>query len=161
MPTNFILRKKHDAPKINVGALRIFSKYGLTPFQAAGAFSKLRKSGAVVVRFLHVENVIEPVRDLERYGIWAQRYGSKYRPFYPVPFENWKIGMEFWCGPGFPFRVTDVGSRTITAIHLNTPNDPSWYNGPPYAIEEIVFDENDLQSCYLEEPTELNGLVHM
>jgi|CXWL01.1.fsa_nt_gi hypothetical protein len=35
-----------------------------------------------------------------------------------------------------------MGSRTIIAIALDAPDD-SWYNGPPYGVSEIVFDEYD------------------
>jgi hypothetical protein len=27
------------------------------------------------------------------------------------------------------------------------PDDPSWYNGPPYAVAEYVFDEYGQQGC--------------
>ncbi len=29
-------------------------------------------------------------------------------------------------------------------------NDPSWFNGPPYAVAECVFDEDDIEGCTLE-----------
>lgn len=79
---------------------------------------------------------------------------------YPVPFESWKIGMQFWMS-GKQYRVTDVGSRTLAAIPLETlttngtitfEEHPSWWNGPPYAVVEQVIDEHDLQACYLEKP---------
>lgn len=71
------------------------------------------------------------------------------------------IGQEFWCG-GKRWRCTDIGTRVIVAIclephevvtlvrseHSEAPrqerhitDDPSWHVGPPYAIEECVFDE--------------------
>ena len=78
------------------------------------------------------------------------------------------IGQEFWCG-GKRWRCTDVGTRVITAICLEpheivtivsseypaTPgrqtlsitDDPAWFNGPPYAVDEVVFDEYDIQAC--------------
>ena len=28
---------------------------------------------------------------------------------------------------------------------------PSWLNGPPYAVEEVVFDENELVGCFRTE----------
>jgi hypothetical protein len=80
------------------------------------------------------------------------------------------VGVEFWCG-GRRWRCTDIGSRTIIAISLephevesvkmakgaalpadeqrNLTNDPSWLNGPPYAVDETVFDEYDLEGCSL------------
>jgi hypothetical protein len=55
--------------------------------------------------------------------------------------ENFKCGEEEW-------RCTDIGSRVITAIHLNsTLKDNSWFNGPPYAVIESVFDEYDQPGC--------------
>jgi hypothetical protein len=37
------------------------------------------------------------------------------------------------------WRVTDVGTRVVIAIEYR----PGWMSGPPYAVVEIVFDEND------------------
>jgi len=43
-------------------------------------------------------------------------------------------------------RCTDIGTRVIVAIRIDDhPDDPSWYNGPPYAVAESVFDEYDQQ----------------
>jgi hypothetical protein len=46
------------------------------------------------------------------------------------------------------FRVTDIGTRTIIAVRIteNEKADPSWLNGPPYAIAELVFDEDDFDA---------------
>jgi hypothetical protein len=35
-------------------------------------------------------------------------------------------------------------------------DDASWLNGPPYAVEEAVFDENELLGCFRTE-AELPG----
>ncbi len=59
------------------------------------------------------------------------------------------IGAVFWCG-GQQWRCTDIGKRVITAIKLDHDDDPSWYNGPPYAVAECVIDENDIGGCTLE-----------
>jgi hypothetical protein len=45
------------------------------------------------------------------------------------------------------WRCTDVGTRTIAAIKLDMDHDPSWYNGPPYAVAESVFDEDGFEGC--------------
>ena len=37
------------------------------------------------------------------------------------------------------WRVTDVGTRVIVAIK----HTPGWMEGPPYALAEHVFDEDD------------------
>ena len=78
--------------------------------------------------------------------------------------EEFSIGTEFVTNTG-RWRCTDVGTRTIVAIKLSevtvttyaddgttttsteAPPDPSWFNGPPYALAEHVFDEDDLSSC--------------
>ena len=82
--------------------------------------------------------------------------------------SDFRIGGEFWCG-GKRWRCTDIGSRVIVAISLEPhevvhyspgqdgmspgklerqiTDDPSWLNGPPYAILESVFDEYDLPGC--------------
>lgn len=39
----------------------------------------------------------------------------------------------------------------ILAIKLDHPEDPSWYAGPPYAIEEHVFDEDGIECLSLNE----------
>ena len=59
---------------------------------------------------------------------------------------DFEIGLEFECG-GRRWRCTDLGTRTVIAIPLEYPEDPSWYNGPPYAVAETVFDEYDLEGC--------------
>lgn len=62
-----------------------------------------------------------------------------------VRVADFQIGTEFSNSVG-DWRVTDVGLRTIIAINISIhKDDPSWYNGPPYAVPEVVFDEDDLE----------------
>lgn len=78
--------------------------------------------------------------------------------------SDFSIGIEFMTETG-QWRCTDVGTRTITAIYLSSvevttqsgdgqltsevvTNDSSWFNGPPYAVAEQVFDEHSLESCW-------------
>lgn len=58
-----------------------------------------------------------------------------------------KIGSHF-TNSGGEWIVTDIGSRTLAAIKLEPKmeDDPSWLAGPPYAVAEFVFDEDDLNS---------------
>ena len=57
------------------------------------------------------------------------------------------IGAEFECG-GKTWRCTDMGTRAIIAVCLSDhKDDPSWYNGPPYAVAEFVFDEDSIIVC--------------
>jgi len=78
-----------------------------------------------------------------------------------IKHEDYSIGLEFKTDTGI-WRCTDIGQRTITAIkisdititttkpdgssttRLDESPDTSWFNGPPYAVQEVVFDENDL-----------------
>ncbi len=52
--------------------------------------------------------------------------------------SDFKIGREFLTETG-RWRCTDVGKRTIAAIKLDHDDDPSWYNGPPYAVAGACF----------------------
>ena len=61
--------------------------------------------------------------------------------------SDFKIGMLFKTATG-EWRTTDVGTRVITAIKLDPNKDRSWYNGPPYAVSEVVFDEYDFEGCH-------------
>ncbi len=70
--------------------------------------------------------------------------------------SEFSIGTEFYLGDA-TWRCTDVGTRTIAAIRIDqvtvthsdgkgnttsevVKDDPSWFNGPPYAVAESVFD---------------------
>lgn len=82
--------------------------------------------------------------------------------------EDFSIGLEFYTVGG-KWRCTDVGKRTIAAIQIDhvdvvtydsitktktqkiVTDNPSWFNGPPYAVLEHVFDENDFVGCHLLE----------
>lgn len=55
---------------------------------------------------------------------------------------DFRIGTEFSSATG-RWRCTDVGTRVIVAIKLDR-DDAAWLLGPPYAVPEQVFDENDL-----------------
>jgi len=65
-----------------------------------------------------------------------------------MKLQDFKIGEEFTTNLGrFRWRCTDIGTRVITAIRVDDAKDKSWYNGPPYAVHESVFDENDQPGC--------------
>ena len=54
--------------------------------------------------------------------------------------------MAVHLGPRVIVQQESVGDE-----HRATPvvvDDPSWLNGPPYAVAEVVFDEDDLADCY-------------
>lgn len=64
-----------------------------------------------------------------------------------MQLRDFKIGIEFICGEK-RWRCTDMGTRVIVAICLDEYNDQSWFNGPPYAVSETVFDEYDIKVCH-------------
>lgn len=77
---------------------------------------------------------------------------------------EFRIGTLFWCGDRL-WRCTDIGSRVIVAIRLDAvklggsapdagriltqaeAEAEGWFNGPPYAVAELVFDAYDLEGC--------------
>ena len=79
-----------------------------------------------------------------------------------MELRDFVIGEAFWTH-GEAFRCTDIGTRVVVAVKLGPraigraetvdgelqitkriDDNPSWLNGPPYAVEELVFDENEL-----------------
>lgn len=71
-----------------------------------------------------------------------------------MKLNEFKIGHSFYCGDK-QWRCTDKGSRVVVAICLEPVNtnlelgskDQAWFNGPPYAVVENVFDEYDIENC--------------
>ena len=83
--------------------------------------------------------------------------------------SEFHIGLEFFTDTG-KWRCTDKGTRVIVAISLEprqvtaletsdddkytiasrVSNDTRDLLGPPYSVEEVVFDEYDLPACRLE-----------
>lgn len=80
--------------------------------------------------------------------------------------SDFVIGRSFWCG-GSEYRCTDIGSRVVVAIPVGdmftqtesgtkriTASEAAakgWFRGPPYAVAEVVFDENDFPACSPEQ----------
>jgi hypothetical protein len=64
-----------------------------------------------------------------------------------MKLDHFFHGLEFMCG-GSRWRCTDVGSRVVVAIKIDEhDDDKSWLSGPPYAVNEEVFDECGLEGC--------------
>jgi hypothetical protein len=61
-----------------------------------------------------------------------------------MQINDFKVGSEYLCGYK-RWRCTDIGTRVVVAICLDDHDDPSWHNGPPFAIPETVFDEFDVK----------------
>ena len=62
--------------------------------------------------------------------------------------DEFRTGRTFYTASG-KRRCTDIGTRVIVAIKLDQ-EDPRNYNGPPYSIAELVFDEYDMEGCSLD-----------
>jgi len=71
----------------------------------------------------------------ELYDEWSPK-GSQHSDF--------QIGTVFRSGKG-RWLCTDIGTRTIIGIPY-TPRRPDDMNGPPYFLQESVFDEHDIQA---------------
>lgn len=52
-------------------------------------------------------------------------------------------------GPREIGRAEKVDGELRTTKRID--DDPSWLNGPPYGVEELVFDENELLGCFRNE----------
>lgn len=63
--------------------------------------------------------------------------------------SQFKIGTEFYSCDTHRWRCTDIGSRVIVAIRIDEHKDKTWYDGPPYAVAETVFDEYSRQGVTL------------
>lgn len=82
--------------------------------------------------------------------------------------DEFRIGLEFWMS-GSQWRCTDVGTRVIVAIRIDSVDvttlkdgvtttrrlsrveaeaDGSFI-GPPYKVAELVIDEYDMEACSL------------
>lgn len=73
--------------------------------------------------------------------------------------RNFHIGLEFFAGAGFRWRCTDTGSRTVLAIRL-IGRTPDWLVGPPYIVDEVVFDEREMEHCYLTQEDAILAAKH-
>ena len=76
--------------------------------------------------------------------------------------DEFEVGKAFRCD-GRLWRCTDIGTRAVLAIRLDqvevrgTAGDRTldqqqaeaegWFCGPPYAVAETVFDEDDQEGC--------------
>ncbi|WP_046866850.1 hypothetical protein [Microvirga massiliensis] len=80
---------------------------------------------------------------------------------------EFRVGHEFRTSSGNRWRCTDIGQRTIVAIRIDPVELPviedghprtrrltqaeaeqeGWFEGPPYKIPEVVFNEDDLDDC--------------
>lgn len=68
-----------------------------------------------------------------------------------MKITDFQIGTFFLTCTGQLWQCTDVGTRTILAIEIAPARDEHWYNGPPYAVPEEVFDEISIRTCYRSE----------
>lgn len=64
-----------------------------------------------------------------------------------MKITDFKINEFFYGAAGFKWLCTDIGTRTITAIMVTDARNSDWIKGPPYALEEKVFDEHAMKIC--------------
>ncbi|WP_176053211.1 hypothetical protein [Paraburkholderia caribensis] len=64
-----------------------------------------------------------------------------------MKLDDFLVGLEFRGPSGALFRCTDIGTRMVAAIELDH-EEPAWYQGPPYIVPELVFDERDIAQCH-------------
>ncbi len=84
----------------------------------------------------------------------------------PMKHSDFQIGCEFTT-PAGRWRCTDIGTRTIVAIRIDLVETRTildgrpvrryltheeaelegWFNGPPYVLAEVVFDEHGIVEC--------------
>lgn len=76
-----------------------------------------------------------------------------------MKIEEFKIGKTFYGAAGFLWLCTDKGTRTIAAIRMDPSKASVWFEGPPYNVNELVFDEIDMDGCYTSEIDMLNNTV--
>lgn len=65
-----------------------------------------------------------------------------------MKINDFKIGEKFYGSAGFTWLCTDKGTRTICAIMLEPDRSEVWFKGPPYMLNEKVFDEDEMSNCY-------------
>lgn len=133
-----------------ISAAQVLIKRHLPLMDAKRTIEELIERGWTTVTLPKVEDWLTLVNEAEDVGLIIRQFAGSWERKYPIPFSEWQIGMEFVIGEDSNelWRVTDIGTRTLVAIQLNHPEDPSWYNGPPYAVVEHVMDEYDLEVCY-------------
>lgn len=69
-----------------------------------------------------------------------------------MKLNDFSIGLIFHTAVG-RWKCTDVGQRTIVAIHLDNdkyPDHPRWTEGPPYGLKEQVFNEEDMARAFTD-----------
>lgn len=79
-----------------------------------------------------------------------------------MKLADFKIGIQFYTVTGQQWLCTDIGTRTILAIELDPKLDKNWFKGPPYMINEVVFDEEEIKNCFLDEKKYLKNklMIH-
>lgn len=76
-----------------------------------------------------------------------------------MKLADFRLGTEFSSCTGQRWRCTDVGSRTIVAIELKPELDECWFAGPPYVVEEVVFDESEIARVYRDTEEDIRETV--
>jgi len=67
-----------------------------------------------------------------------------------MKLSDFTFGESFWMS-GAEYLCVDIGTHYVIAIRLTDTikADPSWLNGPPFAVSVVAFDAYDQKVCYL------------
>lgn len=67
-------------------------------------------------------------------------------------YEDFKIGERFWMG-GDEWQCMDLATQHILAVKImpHIRADPSWLNGPPFAVALSALDAQSWINCYRTE----------
>ena len=76
-----------------------------------------------------------------------------------MKIKDFKIGEKFFGPAGFEWLCTDKGTRTIVAIMLTPDKGAEWFVGPPYSLEEVVFDDYQMERCYSDTMEMINDRI--
>lgn len=70
--------------------------------------------------------------------------------------SDFVIGETFWWSR-LPWRCTDIGTRIVMAIRLDTYPEGCSFGAPPNGLLEIVFDESAVKECGIAPPLDEHG----
>jgi hypothetical protein len=73
-----------------------------------------------------------------------------------MSISEFSICTNFKATSGQCWRCTDIGQRSIVAIEISPQLDIAWFNGPPYPVPEVVFDEIDIAAAFRN----IENLIH-
>lgn len=65
-----------------------------------------------------------------------------------MKLQQFEIKKSFYLQNGDEYICTDICQHSIVAIFKNPRLKDIWFQGPPYVLEEVIFEEKDFYSCF-------------